>query len=190
MGRLSFTDHSLTVQSMEEERKRWEKSMLPAPSWQLTLARLPSHPSPCHGRLVAPVLPLDPWLRPVPELRRWQEGSPRGSVNRPSLTANYEVVCIILLEAQAGWVDGEAGGLAGAPGLVVLQLHHLHRLREHVQAPGAQLPVRRHRDQVVSILETHNLEEDGCRTDHLSTVDRKGVGCRGEARPLNCTPFV
>lgn len=71
MGRLSFTDHSLTVQSMEEERKRWEKSMLPAPSWQLTLARLPSHPSPCHRRLVTPVLPLDPWLRPVPELRRW-----------------------------------------------------------------------------------------------------------------------
>ena len=40
MGRLSFTDHSLTVQSMEEERNRSEKSMLPLLSWQLTLSNV------------------------------------------------------------------------------------------------------------------------------------------------------
>ena len=37
---LNLADHSLTVQSMEEERKRSEKSMLPLLSWQLTLSNV------------------------------------------------------------------------------------------------------------------------------------------------------
>ena len=37
---LNLADHSLTVQSMEEERNRSEKSMLPLLSWQLTLSNV------------------------------------------------------------------------------------------------------------------------------------------------------
>ena len=37
---VNLADHSLTVQSMEEERKRSEKSMLPLLSWQLTLSNI------------------------------------------------------------------------------------------------------------------------------------------------------
>ena len=37
---VNLADHSLTVQSMEEERYRSEKSMLPLLSWQLTLSNV------------------------------------------------------------------------------------------------------------------------------------------------------
>ena len=37
---MNLADHILTVQSMEEERNRSEKSMLPLLSWQLTLSNI------------------------------------------------------------------------------------------------------------------------------------------------------
>ena len=37
---VNLADQSLTVQSMEEERNRSEKSMLPLLSWQLTLSNV------------------------------------------------------------------------------------------------------------------------------------------------------
>jgi hypothetical protein len=69
-------------------------------------------------------------------------------VYRPFLASYDEVVDIAMWESQTCHCYGFA--------LLVLQLQRLLWLRQHVQAPRTQSPIRRHAYQVMGILGAHH----------------------------------
>ena len=88
------------------------------------------------------------WPAPDPAPKTYIPAMSRGWVDQALLRAHDEVIGITRQEAEAGGGHGL--------GLLVLQLHAVLGLWQHVQAPRAQFAVVGHWDQVVRILRPYH----------------------------------
>lgn len=152
----TFKLQSFTVQSTDDVRNKWEKSIGPTELWQSIPRIGPWWPS-----YVSTIPARGPW-RPAARCNQnveikmpfwvlYHNCKPTG-INSSFFAADNKIVDIRL------WLRKSHARSCYCTALTLLKIKRLLRLGQHIKAPRTHFAVRRNRDEAVWILGANNAQ--------------------------------